>query len=47
MLIDEGYLAEDAIDRMRDLRSPRVLENRTFEHYLLSVDRKRRADAAA
>jgi hypothetical protein len=47
MLIDEGYLAEDAIDLMRDLRSPRVLENRTFEHYLLWVDGERQADAAA
>jgi Dual specificity phosphatase, catalytic domain len=47
MLTDEGYLAEDAIDRMRDLRSPRVLENRTFKRYLLSVAGRRRADAAA
>jgi dual specificity protein phosphatase-like protein len=47
MLIDEGYLAEDAIDLMRDLRSPHVLENRTFERYLLSMDEERLADAAA
>ena len=47
MLIDEGYRAKDAIHLLRDLRSPLVLENRAFERYLLSVDRKRRADAAA
>jgi protein-tyrosine phosphatase len=46
MLIAEGYSAEDAIDLMRDLRSPHVLENGTFERYLLSLDGKRRADAA-
>lgn len=47
MLIDEGYPSEDAIELMRNLRSPQVLENRTFERHLLSVDGKRRADAAA
>jgi hypothetical protein len=47
MLVDEGYRAKDAIELMRDLRSPLVLENRTFERYLLSVDGTRRADAAA
>ena len=36
MLIDEGYRAKDAIELMRTLRSPYVLENKTFERYLLS-----------
>jgi hypothetical protein len=36
VLIDEGYRAKDAIELMRNLRSPYVLENETFEHYLLS-----------
>ncbi len=36
VLIDEGYRATDAIELMRNLRSPYVLENKTFERYLLS-----------
>jgi protein-tyrosine phosphatase len=36
VLIDEGYAAEDAITLMRHLRSPFVLENETFERYLLA-----------
>ncbi len=36
VLIDEGYQAKDAIELMRKLRSPYVLENKTFERYLLS-----------
>ena len=36
VLIDEGYRATDAIETMRNLRSPYVLENKTFERYLLS-----------
>jgi hypothetical protein len=36
VLIDEGYRAKDAIELMRKLRSPHVLENKTFERYLLS-----------
>jgi len=36
VLIDEGYQAQDAIDLMRSLRSPYVLENKTFERHLLS-----------
>ncbi len=36
VLIDEGYRAKDAIEMMRTLRSPYVLENTTFERYLLS-----------
>jgi hypothetical protein len=36
VLIDEGYRAPDAIEMMRNLRSPYVLENKTFERYLLS-----------
>ena len=36
VLIDEGYRATDAIEMMRSLRSPHVLENKTFERYLLS-----------
>jgi Dual specificity phosphatase, catalytic domain len=36
VLIDEGYRATDAIEMMRSLRSPYVLENKTFERYLLS-----------
>jgi hypothetical protein len=36
VLIDEGYRATDAIEMMRNLRSPHVLENKTFERYLLS-----------
>jgi len=47
MLVDEGYRAKDAIELMRDLRSPQVLENRTFELYLLSADGTRRGDSAA
>jgi hypothetical protein len=37
VLIDEGYRATDAVELMRKLRSPYVLENKTFERYLLSV----------
>jgi hypothetical protein len=36
VLIDEGYRATDAIEMMRSLRSPYLLENKTFERYLLS-----------
>lgn len=36
VLIDEGYGAKDAVEMMRNLRSPYVLENRTFERFLLS-----------
>jgi hypothetical protein len=36
VLIDEGYKPNDAIDLMRQLRGPYVLENATFERYLLS-----------
>jgi protein-tyrosine phosphatase len=36
VLIDEGYQPKDAIELMRRLRSPYVLENETFERYLLS-----------
>jgi dual specificity protein phosphatase-like protein len=36
VLIDEGYKAKDAIRLMRKLRSPYVLENKTFERYLIS-----------
>jgi protein-tyrosine phosphatase len=36
VLVDEGYRAKDAIELMRNLRSPYVLANKTFEHYLLS-----------
>jgi hypothetical protein len=36
VLIDEGYRAKDAIEMMRSLRSPYVLENKTFERYVLS-----------
>jgi Dual specificity phosphatase, catalytic domain len=46
VLIDEGYRAKDAIERMRNLRSPHVLENKTFERYLLS-DTQTNALAAA
>jgi hypothetical protein len=35
VLIDEGYRPQEAIDLMRSLRSPYVLENKTFERYLL------------
>jgi Dual specificity phosphatase, catalytic domain len=37
VLIDAGYRAKDAIEMMRNLRSPYVLENKTFERYLLST----------
>jgi Dual specificity phosphatase, catalytic domain len=47
MLIDEGYRANDAIELMRRLRSPYVLENATFERYLLSEDTASRAKAGA
>jgi hypothetical protein len=36
VLIDEGCRATDAIEMMRNLCSPYVLENKTFERYLLS-----------
>jgi protein-tyrosine phosphatase len=36
VLIDEGYRPKDAIELMRNLRSPYVLANKTFERYLLS-----------
>jgi protein-tyrosine phosphatase len=36
VLMDEGYAAEEAIEFMRHLRSPYVLENETFERYLLA-----------
>jgi Dual specificity phosphatase, catalytic domain len=36
VLVDEGYQAADAIEMMRNLRSPYVLENKTFERYLRS-----------
>jgi hypothetical protein len=44
--MDEGYRAKDAIALMRNFLSPYVLENETFERYLLAEDQKRRADAA-
>ena len=47
MLIDEGYRAGDAIELMRRLRSPYVLENATFEPYLLSENAASRAKAGA
>jgi len=47
MLIDEGYRANNAIELMRRLRSPYVLENATFERYLLSQDTASRAKAGA
>jgi hypothetical protein len=47
VLMDEGYRARDAIELMRNLRSPYVLENKTFEHYLLSDARTSAATAAA
>lgn len=37
VLIDEGYRPKDAIETMRNLRSPYVLENNTFERYLLTT----------
>jgi Dual specificity phosphatase, catalytic domain len=40
VLIDEGYRAKDATETMRKLRSPYVLENKTFERYLLSHPRR-------
>jgi protein-tyrosine phosphatase len=39
VLIEDGYRASDAIQLMRRLRSPYVLENETFERYLISEDR--------
>ena len=36
VLIDEGYRPQDAIEMMRNLRSLYVLENKSFERYLLS-----------
>jgi protein-tyrosine phosphatase len=46
VLIDEGYPAKEAIDLMRTLRSPYVLENKTFERYLLSNARTNTTTAA-
>jgi Dual specificity phosphatase, catalytic domain len=45
VLIDEGYGAKDAIDMMRNLRSPYVLENKTFERYLLSQNPDQAGDS--
>ena len=36
VLIDEGYGPKEAIELMRNLRSSLVLENKTFERYLLA-----------
>jgi Dual specificity phosphatase, catalytic domain len=47
VLIDEGYRATDAIETMRSLRSPYVLENKTFERYLLSSTPTNAITAAA
>jgi dual specificity protein phosphatase-like protein len=47
VLIDEGYRAKDAIEMMRNLRSPYVLENKTFERYLLSDTSTNAITAAA
>jgi protein-tyrosine phosphatase len=47
VLIDEGYRAKDAIEMMRTLRSPYVLENKTFERYLLSTTATNAPAAAA
>ena len=44
---DEGYRATDAIEMMRNLRSPYVLENKTFERYLLSNTPTNATTAAA
>lgn len=37
-LILEGWSAREAIDYLREVRSPAVLCNRTFEDWLLSLD---------
>jgi Dual specificity phosphatase, catalytic domain len=47
VLIDQGYPAKDAIEMMRNLRSPYVLENKTFERYLLSTTPTNAVTAAA
>jgi protein-tyrosine phosphatase len=47
VLIDEGYRGKDAIETMRKLRSPYVLENKTFERYLLSQHPTNALTAAA
>jgi Dual specificity phosphatase, catalytic domain len=47
VLIDEGYRAKDAIEMMRTLRSPYVLENETFERYVLSETPTNAVTAAA
>jgi hypothetical protein len=47
VLIDEGYQAQDAIELMRSLRSLYVLENKSFERYLLSNTRANGITAAA
>lgn len=39
ILMKEGYKAREAIDLLRDKRSEWVLFNRTFEAYLLSLDK--------
>jgi Dual specificity phosphatase, catalytic domain len=41
VLMDEGWRADDAIAMMRNLRSPYVLDNRTFERYLRFEDSPR------
>jgi hypothetical protein len=46
-LIDEGYRANVAIELMRRLRGPYVLENATLERYLLSEETASRAKAGA
>ncbi len=47
VLIAEGYKAKDAIEMMRSVRSPYVLENKTFERYLLSDTSTHAVKAAA
>jgi hypothetical protein len=47
VLIDEGYRAKDAVELMRNLRSPYVLENKTFERYVLSTTRTNATTAVA
>jgi hypothetical protein len=47
VLIDEGYRAKDAVELMRNLRSPYVLENKTFERYVLSTTRTNAMTAVA
>jgi hypothetical protein len=33
-----GYTSKEAIQKLRDARSPMLLCNQTFENYLLSLD---------